>query len=98
MKDYAILVVPNDTSFVCSLALYRSAKVSFAKYGYSFKIYDETTDTEETITYTDQDCRDHALNFAQHHAITYHKHTIWCVDGETLEIIAAFRVEIKQLI
>ncbi len=97
VNTYAIIVVNNDTPLVCTPEIFNTSKVHFSKRGYSFEYLDDDGESV-TVSYSDQDCLDAAIDFAKTYALKYHKHTIWCVDGENMHIIGAFHVKIEQLL
>ena len=113
-KSWAVVKVRKGTPIesVCTPEQLDSARTVYGKSGYSFKRnvpcedhrddwldrfdYDCPECAIETITYTAESRRESAIAAAE--SGCDRMTDCWCVDGDTGEIIAAFRMTIERIV
>ena len=105
--SWAIVLVRKYMPLECTPELLKTSKIYFGKNGYTFNrqlICDDHewfhrncgNCTTETEIYTDENCFQHAIDMAQMKCSLYDD--AWVVDTETLQIVAAFRMNIEKLV
>lgn len=105
-NQWIVLCVRKGTALKCSKEHLENARHYFTKNGYSYTVDTVCEDHEErsyscsrcgerVITYTEEDQLQHAIAFARNVCTLYYDG--WMVDGDTLEIVAAFNMNIQRI-
>lgn len=104
---WAVVLVRKHRALECTPELLETARIYNGKRGYSFEqefICEDHVDfslsckdcVTKTVTYTDEDMLNHAVDMAQMKCSLYDD--AWVVDSDTLQIVAAFRMSIEKIV
>ena len=104
---WAIVLVRKYRALECTPELLETSHTHFGKNGHSFRQETPCEEHEEydywckhcvekTVTYTDEDMFNRAVDMAQMQCSL--RDDAWVVDSETLKIVAAFRLSIEKFV